>query len=93
MDIKAILLDAALEQLKFKCMESVITYIQKLLNDFITAYIIFVTFLTVALVLVIFIGFRFLRRSMWDTNIILKIIPFEMLPKNDRIEIKDFFNS
>jgi hypothetical protein len=39
------------------------------------------------------LGFKILRRSMWDTNILLKIIPFEMLPKTDRIEIKDFFNS
>ena len=39
------------------------------------------------------VGFRVLRKSMWDTNIILKIIPFETLPKKDRIEIKDFFNS
>jgi hypothetical protein len=38
-------------------------------------------------------GFRVLRKSMWDTNIILKIIPFESLPKEDRIEIKDFFKT
>ena len=61
--------------------------------NFITAFIVFVTILTIALIVLVFVGFRILRRSMWDTNIILKIIPFETLPKKDRIEIKDFFNS
>jgi hypothetical protein len=61
--------------------------------NFITAFIVFVTILTIALIVLVFVGFKILRRSMWDTNIILKIIPFETLPKKDRIEIKDFFNS
>lgn len=74
-------------------MNSVIQYIQKLLNDFITAFIVFLTILSLAALFLIFIGFRVLRKSMWDTNIILKIIPFETLPKKDRIDIKDFFNS
>jgi hypothetical protein len=74
-------------------MNSVIQYIQKLLNDFITAFIIFLTILTLASLILILVGFKVLRKSMWDTNIILKIIPFETLPKADRIDIKDFFNS
>ena len=61
--------------------------------NFITAFIVFVAILTIALIVLVFVGFKILRRSMWDTNIILKIIPFETLPKKDRIEIKDFFNS
>ena len=74
-------------------MESVIAYIQKLVNDFITAFVVFVTLLTIAVAILALVGFRVLRKSMWDTNIILKIIPFETLPKSDRIDIKDFFNS
>ena len=92
-DLKAQVLDLALDQLKEKTMESVIKYIQKLLNDFIVAYIVFVSLLTVGLFVMILVGFKVLRKSMWDTNILLKIIPFEMLPKRDRIDIKDFFNS
>jgi hypothetical protein len=74
-------------------MESVITYIQKLLEDFLTAFIVFTAILTVSVLVLILIGFRILRKSMWDTNILLKVIPFETLPKKDRIDIKDFFNS
>ena len=92
-DLKAQVLDHGLDELKQKTMESVIKYIQKLLNDFIMAYVIFVSILTLAVAVLILLGFKVLRRSMWDTNILLKIIPFEMLPKADRIDIKDFFNS
>ena len=92
-DMKAQILDPALNQLKQICMDSVIQYIQVLLLDFVTAFIVFASLLTVAMLVLISVGFKFLRKSMWDTNIILKIIPFETLPRSDRIEIKDFFNS
>lgn len=92
-DVKAKVLDPALNKLKQKCMESVISYIQKLLNDFVTAFIVFIALLTVFVTIFVMMGFRVLRKSMWDTNIILKIIPFESLPKEDRIEIKDFFKT
>ena len=92
-DMKAQILDPALNQLKQICMDSVIQYIQVLLLDFVTAFIVFASLLTVAMLILIVVGFKFLRKSMWDTNIILKIIPFETLPRSDRIEIKDFFNS
>ena len=91
--MKANILDPALNQLKQICMDSVIQYIQVLLLDFVTAFIVFASLLTVAMLVLIVVGFKFLRKSMWDTNIILKIIPFETLPRSDRIEIKDFFNS
>ena len=92
-DMKAQILDPALNQLKQICMDSVIQYIQVLLLDFVTAFIVFASLLTVAMLVLIAVGFKFLRKSMLDTNIILKIIPFETLPRSDRIEIKDFFNS
>ena len=92
-DTKAQVLDPALNELKEICMDSVVSYIQSLLYNFITAYIVFTVLLTVAVLVLVFVAFRILRKSMWDTNIILKIIPFETLPKADRIEIKDFFKS
>ena len=92
-DMKSSLLDPTLNKLKQMCMDSVISYVQKLLHDFITAFVVFTTLLSVCLLFLLFMGFKTLRRSMWDTNIILKIIPFETLPKKDRLSIKDFFNS
>ena len=92
-DTKAQVLDPALNELKEICMDSVVSYIQSLLFNFITAYIVFTVLLSLAVLVLVFVAFRILRKSMWDSNIILKIIPFETLPKADRIEIKDFFKS
>lgn len=92
-DMKAKILDLPLNDLKEQSMKSVISYIQLLLQNFIVAFIVFILILTFAVALLIFFGFKVLRRNMWDTNIILKIIPFETLPRKERIEIKDFFNS
>eukprot|EP00347_Sterkiella_histriomuscorum_P004053 403361925 len=92
-DMKAKLLDPTLTALKDKCINSVVTYIQKLLNDFVVAFIVFIMLLTLGLFLILIIGFKKLRKSMWETNILIKIIPFEALSKKDRIKIKDFFNS
>ena len=64
-----------------------------MLNDFVTAFIVFTALLTIFVTVFVMMGFRILRKSMWDTNIILKIIPFESLPKEDRIEIKNFFKT
>jgi hypothetical protein len=74
-------------------MDSVNGYVQGLLKEFIIAFAVFASLLTLGLIILLSFGFKKLRRSMWDTNIILKIIPFETLPKKDRIQIKDFFNS
>lgn len=92
-DMKAIVLDPSLNKLKQICMDSVIHYIKKLMTDFMTAFVVFAVILTLSTLLLIFIGFKILRRSMWNTNIMLKIIPFETLPRKDRVLIKDFFNS
>ncbi len=92
-DTKAKVLDPALMELKKRCFESVVKYVQKLLNNFIIAFAIFVVVLTVSTLLLLLIGFKTLRKSMWDTNIILKIIPFEAIAQKDRVKIKDFFNS
>ena len=92
-DMKAIVLDPALNKFKQICMDNVIQYIKKLMTDFMTAFAVFAVILTISTLLLIFIGFKVLRRSMWNTNTMLKIIPFESLPREDRILIKDFFNS
>ena len=50
-----------------------------LLRNFIIAFAIFVFVLTISTLMLLLFGFKQLRKSMWDTNIILKIIPFEAI--------------
>lgn len=91
-DMKAVILDTVLTKLEQQCSNSVDTYILFLLYESNIGFVFFIVILTFSVVALVYFGFRVLRQSMWNTNIILKIIPFESLPKEERIKIKDFFN-
>jgi hypothetical protein len=90
-DLKSILLNLVIDRLKINCMESVITYIKSLLMDFVIAYVIFTILISLTIVFMIYWSLRYIKRNMWNTNIILKILPFETLPREDREMIKEFF--
>eukprot|EP00347_Sterkiella_histriomuscorum_P016877 403351503 len=90
-DLLTILLDPAYQILQEAARESVVLYIEKLLRNFMIAWAIFVSFLTLSVVLLVFIGFKKLRREMWNTNIILKVIPYEAMEKEERDKIINFF--
>ena len=92
-DTKAMILNPALNELKNQCYEAVVSYIQGLLNNFIIAFVIFTIVLSICSLILLFIGFRSLRKIMWDTNIILKIIPFEAISRKNQMKIKEFFIS
>jgi hypothetical protein len=74
-------------------MNSALNYIKSLLNDFIIAYLVFTVILTIGLVGILWWSLVVIKRNMWDTNIILKILPYETLSRNEREEIKVFFNA
>ncbi len=74
-------------------MTSGINYIRTLLNDFIAAYLIFAIFLTFGTFALVWWSIQVVKRNMWDTNIILKILPFESLKREERENIKAFFKA
>ena len=90
-DLKSILLNLVIDRLKINSMESVISYIKSLLMDFVVAYAIFTILISLTIVFMIYWSLRYIKRNMWNTNIILKILPFETLPREDREMIKEFF--
>ncbi len=90
-DLKSILLNLVIDRLKINYMESVISYIKSLLMDFVVAYAIFTILISLTIVFMIYWSLRYIKRNMWNTNIILKILPFETLPREDREMIKEFF--
>jgi hypothetical protein len=90
-DTKALILDKILKTLKLLSMNSVLAYLKSLLRDFILAYLIFAVLLTLTLIALLIWSLTVVKRGMWDTNIILKILPFETIPREQREEIKQFF--
>jgi hypothetical protein len=90
-DTKVLVLDKLLSKLKTLAMDSVNAYVISLLRDFIIAYVVFVIVLTFSLFFMLYWFLAVIKRNMWDTNIILKILPYETLPREEREEIKSFF--
>ena len=92
-DLKAEILNPVLQILIDKAEISVINYGKQLINQYVITFIVFAALLTLGTLILIFKTINVLKQGIWDTNIILKILPFESLPKGDREEIKNFFKS
>jgi hypothetical protein len=89
-DTKVLVLDKILTKLKQASMTSALDFIKSLLNDFILGYLVV---LTLSLWAILWWSLVVIKRNMWDTNIILKILPIETLSKAEREEIKNFFKA
>ena len=92
-DTKVLVLDKILKKLKQASMTSAIDYTKSLRNDFILGYLIFSIVLTLSLCAILWWSLVVIKGNMWDTNIILKILPIETLSRVEREEIKNFFKA
>jgi hypothetical protein len=92
-DLKAEILNPVLQILIDKAEISVINYGKQLINQYVITFIVFAALLTLGTLILIFKTIDVLKQGIWDTNITLKILPFETMPKGDREEIKNFFKS
>ena len=92
-DLKAEILNPVLKILIDQAETSVINYGKLLINQYIITFIVFAALLTLGTLILIFKTINVLKQGMWDTNIMLKILPFETMNKGDREEIKKFFNT
>lgn len=90
-DYKTKILNPVLDMLNEKSMESVQKYVQVLLLNSLSAYIAFAVVLTFGIVVLLLKGFTRMKKNMLDTNIVLRIIPFDNLQKEDCEDIKNFF--
>lgn len=92
-DFKAYVLEPAITELQIRSIKSVNSYITSLLDDFMTAFIMFVTCLTIGVISLFIVGFKRLKRRIVDTNILLRIIPIETLEQEDRDEVIKLFRT
>ena len=87
------MLDPALDKLQQACMDSANIYILQLLNNVISAFIVFAALMTAGIVALYILGFEKMKRSMLDTNIVIRVLPFETLEKDSQEKIKDFIKA
>ena len=74
-DLKLYLFDEVFLDLSGTCITSVVNYFNNAMNEMIAFYVIFVTFLLGCMLVFIFVVFKRLKDTMWNTNILLRIIP------------------
>ena len=79
-----------LEQLKQSVTDSSISYFQSQTNNIIIWYVVFIVILMASLVYFMFFAMNRMREVVWNTNLLLKIIPHHSLDKKDAILIKKF---
>jgi hypothetical protein len=92
-DTKLYVLGETYNVLKTVVVKSVIDYFNRFLNNFIIVFTIFFGLLIVALIYYVFFAFNRLKKTMWNTNLLLKIIPISDIDKHDKEDLKDFFSN
>ena len=75
-------------ELENQCMNSALAYFKKLLTDFEAVYAVFLALLITSMIYFTIFAFKRLRKSMWSTNMLLKIIPKHTLSKDDSDKLK-----
>eukprot|EP00347_Sterkiella_histriomuscorum_P002941 403366205 len=90
-DAKMYIMGQSFIELENQCMDSALKYFKKLLTEFIAVYTVFLALLIGSMVYFTIFAFKRLRKSMWSTNMLLKIIPKQALNKSESEKLKQFF--
>lgn len=91
LDLKVKILDIGLNQLKSTVTASANNYISGLLHDYQGAYIAFILIMSSVFVGLVLTGSKMTKKNLINTNMALRIIPYESLTQQDREDINDFF--
>ena len=89
-DTKSKMLNPTLDKLNTLCLNSVINYVNLLVNNALIAYVVFSVVMT-GFMLILVIGFNQVKRSMVNTDIVIRIIPFHTLSPEHVREMKKVF--
>lgn len=90
-DTKSKMLNPTLDRLNVLCMSSVLNYVNFLVNNSMIAFIVFSIVMTGCMLILVLGGYSQAKRSMTNTNIIIRIIPFHTLSAEHVREMKKQF--
>jgi hypothetical protein len=76
--------------MKQKVTQSTINYYNKLLNQYKALFSAFIFVMTCLFIVFLAFGYRKIKNSMWKTNLTLKILPFDQVPKQCLSDLKEF---
>ena len=90
-DTKSKMLNPTLDKLNTLVMQSVINYVNLLVNNSLIAFVVFSIIMTGCMLTLILGGFTQAKRNMTNTDIIIRIIPFHTLSPEHVREMKKVF--
>jgi hypothetical protein len=76
--------------LKDKVTESTINYYNRLISEYKGLFSAFIALMTILFGVFLVFGYGMIKDTMWRTNLTLKIMQLEFLPKNAISELKTF---
>ncbi len=77
--------------LKEKVTESTTNYYNRLITQYKGLFSAFIALMTILFAIFLIFGYSRIKDSMWRTNLTLKIMPLDLLPKQCLSEMKSFF--
>ena len=77
--------------IKEKVTEATTAYYSSLIDQYKILYGAFIVLMTAIFTSYMVVGYQAIKKSMWKTNLILKILPLEVIPKLCLPDLKAFF--
>ena len=90
-EIQEFVMDKIYIDIKEKVTEATTAYYRSLINQYKILYAAFIVLMTAIFTSYMVVGYQTIKRSMWKTNLILKILPLEVIPKICLPDLKAFF--
>ena len=90
-EIQEFVMDRIYIDIKEKVTEATTVYYRSLIDQYKILYAAFIVLMTALFTAYMVLGYQTIKRSMWKTNLILKILPLEVIPKLCLPDLKAFF--
>jgi hypothetical protein len=90
-EIQEFVMDRIYIDIKEKVTDATTVYYRSLIDQYKILYSAFIVLMTGLFTAYMVLGYQKIKRSMWKTNLILKILPLEVIPKLCLPDLKAFF--
>ena len=91
--MKHLVMDNMFTDIKNQVTQSTTNYYSQLIKQYTILYTLFIVFMIILFVGYLLLGYNKIKDQMWKTNLTIKILPLDFIPKHCLPELKLFFRS
>ncbi|TNV87499.1 hypothetical protein FGO68_gene6494 [Halteria grandinella] len=92
-EVKHFVMDNVFTDMKNMVTQSTTDYYGSLIRQYTILYSLFVVLMFALFIIYLFLGYNKIKDAMWKTNLTLKIMPLDFIPRHCLPELKAFFKS